>query len=106
MCGDTTLLLPLMARLPADIIELDFPVDLAEARRKLNPNHIISGNVSTVTVLLHGTPEDVYDSSASCFAKVGPKYIAGSGCEISPLSPLENVKAIVDFASTHCNGTK
>lgn len=101
MCGDATLLLPLMAQLPADIIELDFPVDLAEARKKLNPNHIISGNVSTVTDLLHGTPEDVYDSAANCFAKVGPKYIAGSGCEISPLSPLENVKAIVDFASTH-----
>lgn len=99
--SDTTLLLPLMAQLPAEIIELDFPVDLAEARKKLNPNHIISGNVSTVTDLLHGTPEDVHDSAANCFAKVGPKYIAGNGCEISPLSPLENVKAIVDFASTH-----
>ena len=101
MCGDTTLLLPLMSRLPADIIELDFPVDLAEARRKLSPNHIISGNVSTVTDLLRGNPREVYESAAACYAKVGPKFIVGSGCEISPLSPLENVRALVDFAASH-----
>jgi MtaA/CmuA family methyltransferase len=100
MCGDTTFLLPLMARLPADIIELDFPVDLAEARRKLNPNHIISGNVSTVTHLLTGTPRDVYESAANCHSKVGPKFIVGSGCEISPLTPLENVRALVDYAAS------
>ena len=38
MCGRTDDLLPTMLRLPVDIYELDFPVDLAHAREVLGPD--------------------------------------------------------------------
>ncbi|MDR3692737.1 MAG: uroporphyrinogen decarboxylase family protein [Fimbriimonas sp.] len=101
MCGDTNPLLHLMAQLPTDIVELDFPVDLTDARRKLSPQQVISGNVSTVTELIHGTPDSVSQAVAKCHAKVGPKFIVGSGCEVSPFTPPENIRAMASYAQEH-----
>ena len=52
MCGRTDDLLPIMKRLPVDIYELDFPVDLVHAREVLGPDEIILGNVNTVEEML------------------------------------------------------
>jgi MtaA/CmuA family methyltransferase len=73
MCGRTDDLLPTMRRLPADIFELDFPVDLGRARQVLGPDRVILGNVSTVGEMLTGSPEDVYQSAAECHRLSGPQ---------------------------------
>lgn len=98
MCGQTDALIPRMRDLPADIFELDFPVDLPRARATLGPDRVISGNVSTITDLLQGTPQRVYDAARRCHQICGPKHIVNSGCEISPLTPPENVRALVRYA--------
>ena len=64
MCGRTDDLLPTMARLPVDIYELDFPVDLVHAREVLGPDEVILGNVNTVEEMLSGTPDEVYAAAA------------------------------------------
>lgn len=98
-CGNTTHLLDLIATLPADIIELDYPVDLATARGKLAQT--ISGNVSTVETLVSGTPDDVYRAAAGCHRAVGSKFIVGSGCDVAPMTPHENLRALVRYAREH-----
>ena len=80
-----------------DIFELDFPVDLARAKSILG-DRVISGNVSTVTTLLNGTPGEVYAAAAKCHAACGRQFIVGSGCEVSPLTPPENLRALIRYA--------
>jgi MtaA/CmuA family methyltransferase len=101
MCGRTDELLPVMARLPVHIWELDFPVDLAHARAVLGADRIILGNVSTVGVMLTGTPEQVYEAARSCHATSGPRHIVGTGCELPPEAPPENLAALVAYARDH-----
>jgi hypothetical protein len=38
-------------------------------------------------------PVDVYAAAAECHAACGHRFIAGSGCEVSPLTPPENLRA-------------
>jgi MtaA/CmuA family methyltransferase len=101
MCGRTDDLLPTMSRLPVDIYELDFPVDLAYARGVLGADRVILGNVNTVEDMLSGTPEQVYAAAAACHRICGPMHIVGTGCEVSPETPAENVRALVAYAREH-----
>jgi len=101
MCGNTDALISQMRELPVHIFELDFPTDLAAARSRLGPDRVILGNVSTITDLLEGTPERVYEASKKCHAICGKYHIVGPGCEVSPLTPPENLRAMVQYAKDH-----
>jgi MtaA/CmuA family methyltransferase len=101
MCGATDHLLGTMKDLPADIWELDYPVDLAHARAILGPERIILGNVSTVGEMLTGSPEEVYEAAAACHRTCGPRHVVGTGCEVSPETPPENLRALVAYARDH-----
>ena len=101
MCGQISQLLQKARELPADIFEIDYPVDLREARAVLGPGPVILGNVSTVGVMLNGTPEQVYQAARRCHGISGPRHIVGTGCEVSPLTPPENLRALVAYACDH-----
>jgi uroporphyrinogen-III decarboxylase len=75
-------------------------VHLAEARAGLG-ERVISGNVSTVTTLLRGSPDDVYEAAGQCHAACGRCFIVGSGCEVSPLTPPDNLRALVRYGREH-----
>ena len=51
--------------------------------------------------LLEGTPERVYEACRRCHETSGKYFIVGAGCEISPLTPPENVRAMVAYAREH-----
>jgi MtaA/CmuA family methyltransferase len=101
MCGKTDPLVARMGQLPADIIELDYPTALAPARQVLGPQRVILGNVSTITDLLEGTPEQVYEAARSCHQICGRYHVVGSGCEVSPATPPENLRALLAYAREH-----
>jgi MtaA/CmuA family methyltransferase len=101
MCGRTDDLLPIMKKLPVDIFELDFPVDLVHAREALGPDAVILGNVNTVEEMLTGSPEDVYAAAGRCHAISGPNHVVGTGCEVAPETPPENLHALVAYAQEH-----
>jgi MtaA/CmuA family methyltransferase len=101
MCGNTDPLIAKMGELPADIIELDFPVNLLAAKKALGPDRVILGNVSTITDLLEGTPESVYEATRRCHEICGRFHVVGSGCEVSPLTPAENLRALLAYAREH-----
>lgn len=101
MCGNTDALVARMRELPVDIYEIDFPANLRKAREKLGTDRTIEGNVSTITDLLQGTPEKVYESCRRCHQIGGQFHIVGAGCEISPLTPPENLRAMIAYAKEH-----
>jgi MtaA/CmuA family methyltransferase len=104
MCGNVDALIPQMATLPVDISELDFPTNLAAARAGLGPDRVILGNVSTITDMLEGTAERVEAAARKCHEICGPYHIVGAGCEVSPLTPPENLRAMVRYAVEHQPG--
>ena len=101
MCGRTDPLFAKMRELSADLFEIDFPANLAEARAKLGATRTLAGNVSTITDLLQGTPKQVYEACRLCHRICGTYFIVGAGCEISPLTPPENLRAMMAYARHH-----
>ena len=59
----------------------------------------IRGNIDPV-LLLKGTPDDVYRESVKVIkaAGSGGGLILGSGCDVMPGTPYENIDAMMDAA--------
>ena len=99
ICGDTRKILPLMAKTGADILEIDAKVDLSDARKLIGSGLTLMGNLEPTTVLFQGNPELVRKESAYCLESLNGLhggFILGSGCEVVPGTPAENLKAMVE----------
>jgi uroporphyrinogen decarboxylase len=99
VCGDTRSILHFMAETGAKILSLDQCMDLALAKETLGGRCGIGGNVDPIRVLLLGTPEDVKRETLRCLKQGGKKgYLLMAGCGVSPDTPIENLKAMVEVA--------
>ena len=96
ICGNTTHLLPLMAQSGADIIDIDWMVDMGQAADAFGPAIAVCGNQDPVAVMLNGTPELVRDKVAACMSQGGPRCISTAGCEIPDGTPVANLLAQAD----------
>lgn len=98
MCGNTNALHLLMKSLPVDVYELDFLTDIVHAREILGPTAVICGNIATIRTLLKGDADAVIAEAERCHQVCGPYHIVSPGCEVAPLTPPENVMAMVKYA--------
>jgi MtaA/CmuA family methyltransferase len=101
ICGNTRFALEGMGRLGAEIVDLDYPSPMAEGRAKMGQKQVLLGNLNPVTVLLQGPREGVTAGIAECHRQAGDRFIVGAGCEVPRGTPLENVKAMVEYARGH-----
>ena len=92
ICGRTTHLLPQMARSGADIIDVDSMVPFDVAVETLE-SALVCGNINPVTVMMQGTPEQVYAATLECRIKGGPRFVGMAGCEIPDATPAANLHA-------------
>jgi MtaA/CmuA family methyltransferase len=98
ICGNTSRIVAPIGRLGCEIVDLDFMVSLADARRAMGPEQVLLGNIDPVRVLRNGTPASVRAALAECRAQAGDRYIVGAGCEVPRGTPRENVLAMTEFA--------
>ena len=103
ICGKTTAMLELMAGTGTSILELDHLVKLTEAKTRVGNDVILMGNLNPTELLLTGTPEAVETAARECIEAVGQdgQYILSSGCEVPPLTPLANIRAMVTAAKKY-----
>ena len=94
ICGNTTHLLPFFARLHVDIVDLDWQVDMAAARRILGRDKVLVGNLDPVNAVKRGTPAKIKKAVREIYRAVGDPYMVGAGCEIPPGTANENLKAL------------
>lgn len=94
ICGNTTHLLPHFRALNCDIVDLDWQVDLAEARRALGPRQPVVANLDPVRMVMEADPDSIRSALLALYETVENPFIAGSGCEIPPDTPEENLKAL------------
>jgi MtaA/CmuA family methyltransferase len=98
ICGRTTHILEGMGRLQADLIDLDFMVSVADARKAMGPRQVLAGNLDPVRAVRDGTPETIAEALSECHSQAGPAYIVAAGCELPRDTTAENVQAMTDFA--------
>jgi MtaA/CmuA family methyltransferase len=98
ICGNSKAILPLVAELGCEIVDVDSPVAMDDARAAVGEAQILCGNLDPVREILDGTPETILAGLARCREQAGPAYVVGAGCEIPRGTLLENIRAIVAFA--------
>jgi len=101
ICGDTSNIVPLMVESSADIIDLDWMVDIKSAADIYGEYPLICGNFDPVQVMLQGSPEDVYQAAQFCLQNGGARMISGAGCEIPARTPHENLHAQTKAINDH-----
>lgn len=94
-CGNITHLLPHLCELKPDIVDCDWMVDMDHAYEILGSDIIRAGNLDPVAVVERLSAEAVYDKTKSLVAgERGRPFILSGGCEITPMTPPENLMAM------------
>ena len=94
ICGDITHLLPAMAQLPVDVLDVDSMVDLSYARATMPAQVALGCNVDPVAVVMRGTPGSIRQAIEALYRTVGNPLLVNAGCEIPPGTPHENLRAL------------
>ncbi len=100
ICGNATPLLPEMAQSGADVLELDYRVAAADACRAVGPEIAIWGNLDPVSVLAHGTPDQVREATNKLISDVQSsghtRFVLSSGCTLAVETPAANLQAMFE----------
>ncbi|MBR3304494.1 MAG: uroporphyrinogen decarboxylase family protein [Christensenellaceae bacterium] len=99
ICGDTSKIIADMGKLGARILEVDWKLDMGEARKIVPENTALMGNVDPSRILVQGRPEDVSDNVRRIIGQtLGKGIIISSGCAIGANTPPENFSALISAA--------
>ncbi len=102
ICGDTNKIIADMGSTGARILEVDWKVDMAEARRILPDTTVLMGNVNPSDPLVSGTPAQVTATALKVIeATAGRGLILSSGCAMGRDTPPENLRALVTAAEQY-----
>ena len=96
ICGDITHLLPGIADLGVEIVDVDSLVDLRRSRDVLGQRVVLAGNIDPVAGVLRGTPEAIREGMRRLYDEVGNPYMIAAGCEIPAGTPVENLRALCE----------
>ena len=84
-----------MAGCGADVLSIDWRVDLEDARARVGPKLTIQGNLDPCVLL--STPEIIAEKASDLLrAGGGQRHILNLGHGILPMTPVENARAFVD----------
>ena len=102
ICGDASMIFKDMVNTKAKIIEIDWKVDMAMAKREAADKAVIMGNVDPSKPLVWGTPDDVRMQCRDiieCTGGIG--VFLSSGCAMGYNTPEENVRAMIETAAEY-----
>ncbi|MEA4871012.1 MAG: uroporphyrinogen decarboxylase family protein [Christensenella sp.] len=102
ICGNTTKIIDQMALTGSKILEVDWQMDLGEARAAVPDHVVLMGNIDPSDPLVQGTPEDVGRKAREIIEKTkGRGLILSSGCAIGANTPPANIAAMVAAAKKY-----
>lgn len=93
ICGNTSAIVPLMIESQADIIDLDWMVNMQDAARAFGHQVSFCGNFDPVAVMLRGSEADVFNATVNCIKAGGKNSFSAAGCEIPDGTPILNLIA-------------
>lgn len=96
ICGNTNGIIEDMGSTGARILEVDWMLDLAEARRLVPESTVLMGNIDPSFPLVVGTPNDIDIAVRDMIVKTkGKGHFLSSGCAMGRNTPVENFKAFI-----------
>ncbi len=93
ICGNISNIVEFMVDSETDVIDVDWMVSLARARKLAGPDMTLCGNINPAGVLFEGSPEDVAEAARACIESVPDRFILMPGCEVPPATPEKNIRA-------------
>ncbi len=96
ICGNITHLLPGIADLGVDILDVDHMVDMAATREAAGSSVTLAGNIDPAEAVLRGTPDAIKDAFQRIYETVGNPFMVNAGCEIPSGTPNENLAAVCE----------
>jgi uroporphyrinogen decarboxylase len=94
ICGNTDSILKDMILTGADIVDVDHLVYSMEDFASLLAKHqVFSGKSDPVSVIQDSTPDTIIQSVIEDFKNANNRCIVSAGCEITPGTSVENMKA-------------
>lgn len=98
ICGNIEHLLPSISTLNFDIVDIDYDVSPSKAREILGDEVVIKGNINPVFIQ-NAAVEELEENVNSLIAETkNEKFILSGGCEISVLTPVENVMKMAEIS--------
>ena len=94
ICGNIIHLLPGIADLGVDILDVDHMVDMAAVRRAVGSGTALAGNLDPAAAVLYGTPDVIRSAVRKIYDTVGNPFAVAAGCEIPAGTPRENLLAL------------
>jgi MtaA/CmuA family methyltransferase len=101
ICGNTRRILDGMGTLGCDMVDIDYPVPMEQARSQTGLLQTLAGNLDPVRDLRNGSPETIVPLLEALQQQAGARWIVAAGCEVVRDTPHENMRALVEFAQTH-----
>jgi uroporphyrinogen-III decarboxylase len=100
ICGDTSLILDMMAEYEPCGFELDYKTDALKAKQTAGQRHVLFGNIDPSGVLANGTVGEVQAATRELVTswKRNGQFILNSGCAIPSTTPPENIFAMIETA--------
>ena len=99
ICGNVSSILPDMIRTGADIIDVDHLVpSMSEFAGLLGKGQVFSGKSDPVSVIQDGDAGLIESSARECHEQAKGRCIVSAGCEITPGTSLENMRAYAKVA--------
>ncbi len=96
ICGNITHLLPGIADLGIDLLDVDHMVEMSIVRETVGDQVTIAGNIDPVGSVRNGTPTAIKNAILSAYEEVGNPYMVNAGCEIPAGTPIENLRALCE----------
>jgi len=102
-CGNTTRLVDSIVGTGARVVHLGNAIDLAEVIPMYPSNVVVMGNVDPSSEFRNGTPESVRKATLNVLDTCSkfPNFVLSSGCDIPPVSPIENIDAFFATAKEY-----
>jgi MtaA/CmuA family methyltransferase len=100
ICGNTAPIIRDMVSTGSDGLEIDYKTDVHLAHKVLKDRAVFVGNIDPSGILAMGTPALVEETTRSLlevFANT-PRFVLNAGCAIPPVTPPENLRAMIRAA--------
>lgn len=94
-CGNTVPLVDAIVSTGARVVHLGNAINLADVMDKYPSKVLVLGNVNPAGEFRNGTKESIAQAARTLLQTLGkyPNWVISSGCDIPPMSPLENIDA-------------
>lgn len=99
-CGNVVPLLENIRGIGAGGYSFGNAVDLEETLKVIPEDSIVIGNIDPAGIIRNGTPEQIRKETLALMKRCCkyPNFVIASGCDIPPMTPLENIEAFFQAA--------